>query len=295
MTSTPITLRLKDDIPDVTDAGKKLQTLPQSILDHAEQIYKGEKENAGKADLNTALGTGRYDSKGNLRHNNAAYDGLGWLGGRGKAIQAIIEDEVRREALLDGPNGQGRYSGLNWVDRYIHKITDEDMTKALHRDQIRARRNNEGFQTDLDELTPEQRAGVTSLTPVRNVQKMAQEERDYEALETRVRAMDLGGTSLDELVKRNNGERISKADLEQLETDLKPLQAPEIRATQSHDSRMQTEQSTRDTNESTARVNEGTLALAETKERNSNTLANAEIDFGNRKLDYEWLYCKCQP
>ena len=127
MTSTPITIRMKDDLPDVTENGKKLQTLPQSILDHAEQIYKGEQENAGKSDLNTALGTGRYDSEGKLRHNNAAYDGLGWLGGRAKAIQALIEDTNRRESFMDGPNGQGRYSGLNWIDRHIHKISDEDI------------------------------------------------------------------------------------------------------------------------------------------------------------------------
>lgn len=278
MTSTPITIR-----PE-TPAASQLQELNKNILDHAESIYKGEQENAGKSDINTMLGTGRYDSKGRLVHKNAAWDGLGWLGGRSKVIQGIINDTSRRNALLEGPDGQGRYQSLTWIDRNIHKITDEDVTKALHNWQISERNKDPELRKGLRELTPEQRSQVTSLTPLGDVEEMITKRREYKDLEERVRGMDLspeGQVLRDQLLQGQDGKPLSTKDLKALETKLIPLTRKDIRASQVHDSKMQTAESTRN-------VSEGTLELSRLQERNSNKLQNAKIDLENEKIDYEW-------
>ena len=294
MTATPITLRVKsDDIPQNTQAADELRGLKPSILKHAEEIYKGEQKNGATDDNKfeeNVLGT-RTDSKGNTRHAGAAYDLLNWLGARPKVIQGLLNDEDRLRSFQQGPDSLGRYSGLNWIDRHIHKITDEDITKALHAREITARGDSASYQQDLRDLTPEQRKSVTNLTSVDEVRRLADEEREYEALETRVRGMDLGATSLDELVKRNNGDRISKKELEQLETDLKPLQTKEIRAAQNHESDLKTEQTNRDVatanQAETTRSNLASESLRADELYNNNALNMATIDFKNAQLQHE--------
>ena len=299
MTSTPITVRLKDDIPSVTPAGQSLsQALPQTILDEAERIYKGERENK-VSEKNNKLnehGLGiRTDSQGNTRPSGSLLlDPFNLFGVRSKAIESILSDTNRREALMEGPDNNGKYRNLNWVDRYIHKITDEDITKGLHKQEIRRLRNDKTFQSDLKDLTPEQRAKVTSLTPEDDVRELAEDEREYEALVKKVRGMDLGAISLDELIKRNDGKRIGLQDLEQLETDLKPLQQKAITEARLTDSQLETEATTRDiagreaaVAERGASVAEGKLDLLQTQEANNNAIRRSEIDFNNRKLQQD--------
>lgn len=283
MTSTPITLRLNDDLPAVTTAGAELNALNKNILDHAKEIYEGEGKNKGKQDLNTLVGTGRYDSKGNLRHANAVWDGLGWLSGRQKVIDALLNDTTRLESFREGPNNSGRYSGLNWVDRHIHKISDEDITKGLHRMDIRARNNSSEYREGLRDLTPQQRASVTSLTPLEDVQEMVKTEREYKALIDQIKAMDLsaeGNTRRATALAGKNGQRISQDDLELLATELLPMQRSDIRAVQAHDSQMDTEQTTRD-------VSTGTLDLQRSQEANNNAIRRSEIDYNNAKLQQD--------
>lgn len=306
MTSTPITVRLKDDIPSVTPAGQSLsQALPQTILDDAERIYKGERENKVREKNNKLNEHGlgiRTDSQGKTRPaGSLMFDPFNLFGVRSKAIESILSDTNRREALMEGPDSNGKYRNLNWVDRYIHKITDEDITKGLHKREIRRLRNDKTFQADLKDLTPEQRAKVTSLTPEDTVRELAEDEREYEALVKKVRGMDLGAYSLDELIKRNDGKRISLQDLEQLETDLKPLQQEAITKARLNESQLATEATNRDVsernaavsergaavNERTAAVAEGKLDLLQTQEANNNAIRRAEIDYNNAKLQQD--------
>jgi len=295
MTSTPITLKLKptgSEVSTDTEAGAALRKqFPASILREAEKIYGGESalERDGRDLRNPAaeffLGT-RLDSKGNTVHANSALDLGGVLQLRQKKIAELMGDKTFRESLMAGPDTAGRYSQLSWWDRHIHKISDEDLTKALHRYEITRRENDPGLQDLLEDLTPEQiqkieRNGGLNLTEERTIRNMAEASQELEALTERIRAMDHGQTDLDALLAGNGGKPLTKQQLLDLETRLKPRQTKAIRAGQLHDSQLLTEQTTRD-------VNTGTLELAQQKERNANALANSEIAFGNRKLDYEW-------
>ena len=280
MTSTPLTLRLKDDnIPSVTEAGEELKGLKNSILKEAERIYKGEAENnSGKGGF-SPMGT-RVDSKGKTITAGTAYDPMNITGARSKIIQGLLNDSTRLKALQEGMDANGRYSGLNWVDRYVHKITDEDITKALHARQIKLREDSTQFQDDLRELTPAQRAQVTSLTPVSEVRRLADDERELDTITERVRGMDLspeGQTLRDQLLQGKDGKRLSAEDLKALETKLKPYRRSDIREVAEHDSRMETEETTRD-------VSTGTLDLNRKIEANNNAIRRAQIEFDNAKL-----------
>ena len=280
MTSTPVTLRLKDDtIPPVTEAGSELKGLRNSILKEAERIYKGEKEhNSGKGGW-SPMGT-RVDSKGNTITAGTIYDPMNVTGARSKIIQGLLNDETRLKALQQGMDANGRYSGLNWVDRYIHKITDEDITKALHNRQIKLREDDTQFQDDLRELTPEQRAKVTSLTPVSEVRRLATDERQLDTLTETVRGMDLspeGQALRDQLLKGKDGQRLSAEDLKALETTLKPYQRTDIRTVAEHDSKMDTARTSRE-------VSTGTLDLNRKIEANNNAIRRSEIAYNNAKL-----------
>ena len=293
MTSSYIALTPTPGVTKSTPQRKKkpdVVGLPQTILDDAESIYKGEAENKGKkgTHLSEVTGTAHRNSKGELVHSNSALDGLGWLNLRQNRISELVSDDVSRETFLDGTNNSGRYSGLSWWDRHIHKISDEDITKGLHRQSIRDLRNNSDYKDALGDLTPEQRSNVTSLTNVQDTLKLAENNRELEALETEIRSMDLGSGALDTLVERNNGKRLDKEGLETLLTDLKPLQAPAIAKARSQDANVRNVDSQIESRAASDAINVRTADLAELTARNDMKIAEADIKFKNDTNRYNW-------
>ena len=276
------TPKLLDVRPDIIDRGAELFG-PDGI----------DEKNKGKTDSRyqglPEFARPKVDSQGEaLRQPGTLLDPLNVLGLRQRTIDSIVEKGG--QGLIDSYDSQtGKYSGLSNWNRTLDGVTDDDITKAILRNNNNLRQSDPEFQKDLAEL---KRQGVKtdSLTTNLSIQDQAETFRDVKVLQTSIREMEGGAEALKGL-----GDKPTKAQLESLKTELKPKQTKAIREGEVHDSNLETAESQRDnvtsqieSRTAADKINVRTADLAELTARNDMKIAEAEIDFKNNTNLYNW-------
>lgn len=237
------------------------------------------------------MGTAHYDSTGKLVHSGSGLDLGNVFGFREKKIQELLKNDDFRDAIKKGPDATGRYSALDDGTRFLHKITDEDLTKALHADQTARLENNPEYLDALEDLTPEQRAKITSTSDIGETLRMVENNNVTGAMETQIRDMDKGTEWLKQKEKEL-GRPLTQDELESLTTSLRPEQTLEIRAKASHESGLENDTSMRDRRSAQT-------DLERIQAYNSNEIERSKIEYNNnvagynhniaqRKQDMDW-------
>ena len=248
---------LLDVRPDIIKRGRELfgpDGLDAKEAEKVDDRYKGLPE--------FVRPKGDTQSDG-LRSPGTLLDPLNVLGLRERTIDKIVE-EGGQELINSYDSATGKYGSLSGWNRTLDGITDDDITKAILRRNNNMRQSDPEFQKNLAELE-RQGVPVDSLTTNLSISDRAQEFKDIRTLTERIRAMDEGPAALEAL-----GDKPTKAQLQTLQTELKPKQIAEIRAAQTHQSNLDTAASTRT-------VNEGNLDLNQVNSQNAQTLALAKL------------------
>lgn len=232
-------------------------------------------------------GAAHYDSTGKLVSSGTVFDTHNVLGHRSKKIQELINDDDFRAAIKKGPDANGRYSALSDWDRTFNKITDEDVTKAAHKYQIDALENNKDYRSLLRDLTPEQRAKITSTSDMGEVLDIGENNAITSAQRTELRGMDEGTAAL-EAKRKELGRDLTQSELETLKTDLRPKQTLAIRDKETHEEGIKTSQSTRDVNTANIDSTKAATALARVNAVNQQRMAEAEVALKNKEIGYNF-------
>ena len=273
--------------PLVTTPKVKIPRLDRDIIKRGGELFGPDGLDA-KADEKT---DGRYQglpefarpqidtNSDKVRQPGTLLDPLNVLGLRQRTIDNLVE-KGGQELIDSYDSSTGKYGSLSGWNRTLDGINDDDITKGILRRNEKLRNKDPEMQRDLDEL---ERQGIEpdSLTTNRSIQDQAQNFRDVRTLETEIRQMEMGADALDTLIERNGGKPISKAELETLKTDLKPLQSDQIQLARSNDASIRNV-------DSQITNREGTLELANKQERNRNALSIAEIDYKNKATEYNY-------
>jgi hypothetical protein len=263
--------------PLITPAPKLLDVRPD-IIKRGEKLFGPDgidAENKSKAD-DRYQGLPEYarpklDSQtGKARADGTLLDPLNVLGLRQRTIDKLVEEGGQN--LINSYDSQtGKYSGLSGWNRTLDGITDDDITKAILRRNNNMRQSDPEFQENLAELD-RQGVKVDSLTTNLSIKDQAQEFKDIRTLTESIRGMDEGPAALQTL-----GDKPTKSQLQDLQTQLKPKQRAEIRTQQSHDSSLETADVQRDVAQQNAATNAGQLGLNTTIADNNQTLAIAKL------------------
>ena len=236
--------------------------------------------------ISVKTGAAHYDSTGKLVSSGTLFDTNNVLGHRPQKIQELIKDDTFRDAIKDGPDANGRYSALSGWDRWFNKITDEDITKAAHKYQIDALKNNQDYRSLLRELTPEQREKIKSTSDMGEVLDIGENNTITNAQRTEIRGMDKGTAAL-EAKRKELGRNLTQSELETLKTNLKPQQISEIRAAESH-------RETMDTSKATRVATEAATELARVNATNKQLMAEAEVALKNKEIGYNFRTSEAQ-
>lgn len=256
-----------------------------SIVDDAAEIYtKPTSEERGIQSpldwLAVKTGAGHYDSNGKLVNSGTLFDTHNVLGHRSQKIQELINDSTFRAAINEGPDANGRYSALSGWDRFVNKITDEDITKASHRHQIKSLAGNKEYRALLRDLTPEQRSKITSTSDVGAILEIGEDNAITSAQRTEIRGMDNGTVRLT-AKQKELGRPLTQGELETLKTDLKPEQTLEIRAEGTYQDGLKSSENLRNTNTAAS-------DLARVKAVNADEMARAEVALKNKEIGYNF-------
>ena len=245
----------------------------------------------------------KIDSQtGKVRSEGTLLDPLNILGQRQSIIDEIIE-KGGQDLINSYDSATGKYGDLSGWNRTLDGITDDDITKGLLRRNQNMRQSDPEFQKDLAEL---EKNGVStdSLTTNLSIQDKAQNFRDIKTLETQIRGMDKGSERLKEIEGKP-----TRAQLESLITELKPLQPGAKRKAAESESRIDLQG-----NQGQAAINnsEAALSNAEANQTSANAsvrnadanmmtantgriqavnadrLAQAELDFKNSQLKHNY-------
>ena len=262
------------------------------VVDLAAEIYTKptSKQRGVQSPLDwVAIKTGaaHYDSTGKLVHSGTVFDTHNVLGHRSKKIQELINDDDFRAAIKKGPDANGRYSALSDWDRHINKITDEDLTKAAHSYQIDALANNKDYRALLRDLTPEQRAKITSTSDMGEVLDIGENNAITSAQRTELRGMDEGTAAL-EAKRKELGRDLTQSELETLKTDLRPKQTLAKRAKETHREAIDASKSTRDLNTASIASSKAATELARVNAINKQSMAEAEVALKNKEIGYNF-------
>jgi len=185
------------------------------------------------------------------------------------------------------------YGSLDWITRNLYNIKADDVTSQRIRTRQSDLENSPGYRalkTEFRNSDP----GLTKLFPKGALTSLEDVSAAASDLNTRTELLKalndqtMGPGLLATKRAEVGGRRLTNDELRQLQSvaTVKDPVYIENRDAAKDKGRLvdQEIQASKDN----TRINQDTLSLAQTKERNANTLANSEIAFGNRKLDYEW-------
>lgn len=289
------------DAPTISSRTPGLR-LDSGIRQRGEEMYlsgpnpsKPKDVGRGKSTLESALSV--LGAVGNpFNWNNPAEIAKGVVTGvmQHERIRADkIAELAGNKAFLEGYKpGSNTYSNLDFLTRNLYNIKPDDITSQRIHDRNYQLQNNPGYQAleaefredpDLKGLFPK-----GSLTTVADIDAAVNTLNSRNEILSALNNSTMGPGLLAEARAANPGRRLTNSELRQLQSKATTTDPVYIEQRNAAKDQSKLTQSNIDTNKSTAKVNEGTLALAQTKERNANTLANSNIEFGNKKLDYEW-------
>ena len=270
--------------PNINGGVRPLSSLEltPSIRSAAETAFKNDakiKDDKPELDpmsqLSVNTGTAYVDGDGKLRHAGTIFDMGNVFGHREKHIKGLIRDNY--DALKTSyDKGTDSYGALSWVDRHLFKVTDDDISKGLALHAAGARENSPLYQKAYGNLTSEQKENINSLTSIDDIQRMADTNVDIKDLRKQILDMDKGPAALATL----EGD-ITPEKLRGLITKLRPQQTSEIRAGQQHDASIAA------SNEQVA-ASQAATKLAALTERNRNAISQAEIQYKNDALQYDY-------
>ena len=284
------------DTPTISSRTPGLR-LDAGIRQRGEEMYlsgpnpeKPKQAGRGKSTLESALGilsTLATDPLQGLYRTATAYT-------QHERVRADkIKELAGNEAFLQGyDKDSNTYSGLDPITANLYNIKPDDITSQRIRDRQRAIQNTDGYQAletefrndeGLKKLFPK-----GALTTQADINAAANELATRTQLLTELNKKTLGPGLLATKRAEVGGRRLTNDELRQLQS-VATVEDPvyiEKREAAKDQGRLidQQIQASKDTTS----INQGNLDLARTKERNANTLANAEIAFGNRKLEYDW-------
>ena len=265
--------------------------LPVAIRERAKQVYAQDVKdkntiNERYRSLPEASRPTGLTRDGRVRSEGTLLDPLNILGNREKTIQRLISSTDLQNTF---DVATGRYKGLSNADRFLAGITDDDITKALVAKANNLRQQDPTYQADYATL---QAAGipVNSLTTNAEMHTQAKDIRTIKELRDSIGSMRTGPEALEHL-----GPDISIPRLQELKAAVERLQPDKVMDLRKDESLLQTQETTRDTartnasaNETNANANALTAQTNAITARNNALVQQAEIDFNNRKLQYDY-------
>ena len=265
--------------------------LPVAIRERAKQVYAQDVKdkntiNERYRSLPEASRPTGLTNDGRVRSEGTLLDPLNILGNREKTIQRLIKDGSLQSTF---DVASGRYKGLSNADRFLAGVTDDDITKALVARANNLRQQDPTYQANYATL---QAAGipVNSLTTNAEMATQAKDIRKIKELRDAIGSMRTGPEALEHL-----GSDISIPRLQELKAAVEQLQPAEVMKLRQDESTLETQQTTRETaktnataNKTNANANALTAQTGAIRARNDAAVQRAEIDFNNRKLEYDY-------